>query len=140
MRDLDDFNSGEERVWNSEKVFEVIEKAGAGDVEAQYELGCFYTTGQGHLKPDMAQAFDWLSKAAAQGHAGAKEKLAEPEKVLEVIGKAEKGDAEAQYQLGCFYTTGKISLQMSTLKAAEWFNKAAAQGHNAAKQMLKPSC
>jgi TPR repeat protein len=62
---------------------------------------------------------------------------AESDKVLEVKGKAEAGDAEAQYQLGCFYVTGKGSLKMDTFKAAEWFRKAAAQGHEGAIRMLK---
>jgi TPR repeat protein len=116
---------------------EVINEAEAGDATAQFELGCFYITGQGHLKSDMTQALEWLGKSAAQGHDGAKEKLAEPQRVKDVIDKASAGDAEAQYQLGCFYVTGKISLQMSTQKAAEWFGKAAAQGHEGAKRILK---
>jgi TPR repeat protein len=137
MRDLDDFNSGEEQAWASEEVLETKDKAASGDAEAQYELGCYYVAGKSFLKPDMELALEWLGKAAAQGHAGAKEKLAEPERVLEVKGKAESGDAEAQYQLGCFYATGKISLPMDMLKATEWFRKAAAQGHEAAKRILK---
>jgi TPR repeat protein len=131
------FNSGEERAWASEEVLETKDKAAGGDAEAQYQLGCFYVTGKSFLKPDMALALEWLGKAAAQGHEAAKEKLAEPERVKDVRGKAESGDAEAQYQLGCFYVTGKISLPMDMLKATEWFGKAAAQGHEAAKRMLK---
>jgi TPR repeat protein len=137
MRDLNDLNSGEERAWASEEVLETKDKAAGGDAEAQYQLGCYYVAGQSFLKPDLALALEWLGKAAAQGHKAAKEKLAEPERVSEVKAKAESGDAEAQYQLGCFYVTGKISLPMNTLKAAEWFGKAAVQGHEAAKQMLK---
>jgi TPR repeat protein len=137
LKDLDDFHSAQERAWNSERVLEVINEATEGDREAQYQLGCFYTAGQGHLKQDMEKAFEWLNKAAAQGHDGAKEKLAEPQRVKEAIEKAEAGDAEAQYQLACFYVTGALSIKSDLLKASEWFVKAAAQGHTAAKQILK---
>jgi TPR repeat protein len=137
MREVDDFNSLEEQAWASEEVLETKDKAAEGDAEAQYQLGCFYVAGQSFLKPDMELALEWLGKAAAQGHTEAKEKLAEPERVNEVKIKAEGGDAEAQYQLGCFYATGKISLPINMLKATEWFRKAAAQGHEAAKRLLK---
>jgi TPR repeat protein len=134
--DLDNFNALEERAWESEDVLETRDKAAGGDAEAQYDLGCFYITGKSFLKADMEKAIEWLGKSAAQGHAKAKEKLSEPERVAEVKAKAEGGDAEAQYELGCFYSTGKISLVQSMSKASEWFAKSAAQGHTAAKRML----
>jgi TPR repeat protein len=77
MRDLNDFNRLEESAWESERVLETMDKAGNGDAEAQYELGCFYITGKSFLKPDMTKATEWLGKAAGQGHAGAKKKFAE---------------------------------------------------------------
>jgi TPR repeat protein len=81
MKEYDEFrfNHLEERAWESERVMETIDVAAGGDVEAQYELACFYIKGRNFLKPDMEKAREWLEKAAAQGHAGAKEKLTELE-------------------------------------------------------------
>jgi TPR repeat protein len=41
-----------------------------GNAIAQFNLGAFYTNGQG-VQKDEKQAFDWFAKAAAQGNAGA---------------------------------------------------------------------
>ena len=49
-------------------------KAMAGDVEAQYELGLLYEQGRGVIQDDEA-AVKWFTKAADQGHAGAKREL-----------------------------------------------------------------
>jgi TPR repeat protein len=46
--------------------------------------------------------------------------------------KAEEGDADAQYVLGCDYITGTDFTEIDYVKAAEWLGKAAAQGHNLA--------
>lgn len=52
-----------------------LHKAAAlGQAEAQYCLGSLYYFGKG-IQEDRAEAEKWLKKAAAQGHAGAKEAL-----------------------------------------------------------------
>jgi TPR repeat protein len=56
---------------------------------------------------------------------------------METIKKAESGDAEAQYQMAQWHTEGgAILVKKNPAKAAEWLNKAAAQGHEKAKQKL----
>jgi TPR repeat protein len=52
------------------------ENADKGDAESQFQLGNSYCCGDGGFY-DTAQAAEWWCKAAAQGHAGAKDKLAE---------------------------------------------------------------
>jgi hypothetical protein len=49
--------------------------ADAGNAEAQFRLGEMYWYGDG-TQPDLKMATAWMQKAAAQGHAGAKESLA----------------------------------------------------------------
>jgi len=45
-----------------------------------------------------------------------------------LVRKAEKGDAAAQYQLGCQYRQG-THVEKNYAKALQWFEKAAFQGH-----------
>ena len=68
----------------------------------------------------------------------------------EVLKKAETGDAEAQFQLGCFYSEKKcvrssdpdpergLCVIKSRVLAAKWFRKAALQGHAKAQYRLAP--
>jgi len=58
------------------------------------------------------------------------------EDVMTATAKAEKGDAEAQNKLGYYYTVGKADLEIDLKKAAYWYGKAAAQGHEEAKKTL----
>ena len=72
----------------------VLEKARAGDAEAQTLLGDMYADGKG-LKQDYKMAAKWYRKAAEQGY------------------------AKAQKKLGNFYTFGK-GVKQDYKKAAEW--------------------
>jgi CHAT domain-containing protein/TPR repeat protein len=45
-----------------------------------------------------------------------------------IVEKAERGDAEAQYNLGAMYFYGK-GVSQNDVEAAKWFRKAAEQGH-----------
>src|SRR6185503_62643 len=47
--------------------------------------------------------------------------------VNEVRGKAEKGDAQAQFDLGRMYDEGK-SVEQDSTEATKWYRKAAEQG------------
>nr|WP_034909049.1 SEL1-like repeat protein [[Eubacterium] cellulosolvens] len=49
---------------------------------------------------------------------------------------ADQGDAQAQINLGCCYTAGR-GVTQSYEKAVEWFQKAAEQGNENAKEILK---
>jgi TPR repeat protein len=48
---------------------------------------------------------------------------------------AEQGDAEAQFNLGSRYIFG-MGVAQDKVKAAEWYRKAAEQGHEAAQKKL----
>jgi TPR repeat protein len=52
------------------------QQANNGDADAQFQLGNSYCCGDGGFY-DTAQAVTWWCKAAAQGHAGAKDRLTE---------------------------------------------------------------
>jgi TPR repeat protein len=57
---------------------------------------------------------------------------------LAVSGQAKKGDADAQYQLGQWhYEGGNEAVEKDDAKAAEWFRRAAEQGHTEAQQALE---
>ena len=88
---------------NANQVFDLIQKAFLQDADAQYDLGQMYLKGKRLYQSD-SKAFDWVNKAAWQGH------------------------AEAQYVLSQMYRKGKGIYQNNT-KADEWLEKAAEQGH-----------
>ena len=116
-----------------EKAAERLQEAAEqGHAWAQYPLGKMYAKGQGISQSDT-KALEWYQKAAAQDYDNAKERM---NWLLEKITNekaAEKGDAEAQFQLGWYY----YSQLNDEAKAAEWFKKAVAQGHEKAKGWLK---
>lgn len=79
----------------------LLDKAQAGDAGAQRELGVRFASGH---QPDYAKAFEWFSKAAAQGN------------------------ADAQNSLGVMYHQGRGTPQ-DYRQAFEWYSKAAEQQH-----------
>ena len=87
-----------------EYIAEVQAKAAKNDVEAQYDLACFYAKGFGHLKFDPKAAFKWYLTAAMQGH------------------------ENALAQVGHLYLTGE-GVKQSDQLATEWLIKAADKGH-----------
>jgi TPR repeat protein len=60
---------------------------------------------------------------------------AQAETIEETRAKAEKGDAEAQCNLGKFYNKGE-GIEMNKTEAVKWFRKAAEQGNAAAQRFL----
>ena len=85
----------------------LLERAQAGDAEAQFELGWMYYYGDG-VKQDSAEAVKWFSLAAGQGL------------------------AQAQHNLGWMYDEGE-GVPQSEGRAVYWYCKAAEQGHKDAK-------
>ena len=61
---------GEEKSVDAEKTIQ--ERADAGDVDAQFNLGVMYAYGNG-VPQDDVEATKWYRKAADQGQADAKE-------------------------------------------------------------------
>ncbi len=118
-----------------------------GHADAQFKLGTLYIEGDG-VPEDGAEAVRWLHRAAQQGHAQTLEmfgdtldELAELDATLEdvgggsetqgdarfnqLLGAAEGGDAEAQYDLAVVYLEGRGDVEQSL----RWLNRAASQGH-----------
>jgi len=126
--------------WNSTIVSMVTEKAEAGDIEAQYDLGRYYTHEKIFLPwpihlENMAQAIKWFGKAAAHGYRDAKEKFALLNSLKITHDKAETGDADAQYQIGIWQSEGGNEMVcMDNSQAIIWFRKAGEQGHEKAKE------
>lgn len=52
------------------------------------------------------------------------------------IQEAESGDAKAQFSLGMFYEHGQFGLRQDYFEAADWYRKAAEQGHAGAQLYL----
>lgn len=84
------------------KFEEVSQRAAAGDVEAMFDVGRAYYTGQGAAR-DFAKAAGYFRTAAEAGH------------------------AKAQTNLGSLYVEGR-GVEKDIAKGVEWFRKAAAQG------------
>ena len=129
-----------------------------GNRAAQFLLGEMYADGQG-TELNLSLAKEWYEKSAAQGHEGAQKKLDKlksswdmPYKqltVADVAGKvidgdaffvsaannAQSGNAKAQFDLGVMYFRG-IGVPQDYIKALDFFEKAAAQGHERAKDYI----
>ena len=111
-----------------------------GNANAQFSLGTAYCNGKG-LAMDDKEAVKWFRKAADQGHLPA-------QKFLELLtmpftevfktserDAAEKGDPEAQFNLGKKYAEGKEVTQ-DFVESTKWYRKAAEQGHAVAQYGL----
>jgi TPR repeat protein len=106
-----------------------------------------YAAGNGFKKNDEA-AFTWWRRAAdSLGHVPSMTRLAEAYsrgrgvKKDELLAQswyfraAEKGDAEAEYQVGMMHVRGK-GVAKNPFTARGWLEKAAARGHEAARLEL----
>jgi len=130
---------------------ELMARAERGDVQAQYALGMAYSKGEG-VRQDYRKAVVLFSKAADKGHADARYELArhifsglgtEEDKVkakLLFLSAADDGSADAQYHVGTMFARGRSGLKKNYYKAAQWYDKAAAQGHAEAKAQLEKLC
>ena len=138
---------GTERKGVSGSVFlETKSKAEKGDVEAQFNLGICYYSGQGVAK-DYTEAVKWFRKAAEQGDTLAQWTLGnccangqgvakdDIEAVKWYRRAAEQGDALAQLSLGSCYELG-LGVTEKMVEAVKWFRKAAAQGGELAQLIL----
>jgi hypothetical protein len=109
-----------------------------GNAEAQFKVGEMYETGFG-VKEDKAEAANWITKAADQGHETAGFKLlfwdiekngvtdANKGKLEALRAKANEGNAQAQYYVGKMYSRG-VGVERDSGKALDWLNKAALVG------------
>ena len=112
--------------------------ANKGNAEAQFKVGEMYESGTG-VKQDMAEATNWITKAADQDHETANFKLlywdmekngitdANKAKFEDLQAKAKSGNGQAQYYVGKMYANG-IGVKKNPDKAINWLNKAALVG------------
>ena len=154
------FGQGVEKDY-AEAVRWYTKAAEQGDELAMYNLGVCYQYGDGVPK-DLSMARQWYQKAADKGHSGAKKPMEEiakeeaetadaaalynkgdeyynqsnyTEAVKYYRQAAEKGNADAQLQLGYCYETGK-GLAENATEAFKWYRKAAEQGNRIAQSNL----
>lgn len=140
QEDTEDSSSGyrEYLAWEEDYFPALLEKARAGDPEAQYEVGRTYAYAEKeHGKFD--EGLKLLTKAAEQGHAEAQEVLGQALWVGELVGfptdkkngikwlkkAAENGQSAAQANLGVYYYYGNSVKQ--DFKIARRYLESAAQ-------------
>ena len=116
-------------------------------VDAQYNLGICYSSGEG-VRQSWRKAVGWFAKAAERGDADAQFNLGASCSRGRGIAKsssaaanwftlaAENGHADAQCCIGICHLLGR-GVERSWGKAWEWLDKAAAQGHPEATNLLR---
>jgi len=112
--------------------------ADKGEFNGQMQLGFAYFHGDGVAK-DETEALKWFGLAARQGNTNA---VKARDRLVclaaarnEARAKAEKGNAQAQFDLGWMYDEGKSVGQDST-QAAKWYLEAASRGQKRAQFKL----
>lgn len=120
-----------------ERFYELLE-SNQKDPEIQYQLGLCLLHGDG-VAQDGIEGEKWLHRAARQGHPEARAMLedlhqegAEPlpiteENLVDWCAAAEDGDAEAQYQVACYFLEEEI--EEGRKDAMRYLSAAADQGH-----------
>jgi hypothetical protein len=123
-----------------------LEKAKAGDAQAQYDTGMAHFYGKG-TGLDNKAALSWFQKAAGAGHPKAQYQLGEmllngvateraPAQAAKLIEQAAgSGYAPAQYRLGVMYANGQ-GVSAHPGKAVDWLTKAQEGGYARAAQTL----
>jgi TPR repeat protein len=112
--------------------------ADKGESNGQMQLGFAYFHGAGVAK-DETEALKWFRLAAQQGNTKpgkARDRLVRlADARNEARAKAEKGDAQAQFDLGWMYDEGK-SVEQDAAEAAKWYREAASRGQKRAQFKL----
>jgi len=125
----------------------ITRSAEQGDKDAQYLLGKMYYEGY-NVPYEKETARNWLSRAAEQAHSGAINLLSVLNGMVEtttkvyqqsaevLVDKAEKGDPQAEYELGLRYESGVWDVNKDNKKALFWMTKAANDGNRIAMKTL----
>ena len=87
--------------------------ADAGNANAMFNVGAYYSNGLGGLEKDEVEALKWVRKAA------------------------EAGNASAMCNIGWFYQKGLGGLKKDEVEALKWYRKAADAGDEYAIEKLK---
>ena len=120
------------------------QKAAAGDISAQFQLGMIFREGIG-VNRDPNRAKEYLLGCAQRGLAEAQTALAE---IYARVGRyqeavhwfklaAEQGSAGAQYGLAQIYEEGRGGIPQDFAYALSWYEEAARNGHPSARAHLK---
>ena len=127
----------------SSGIVQTLNKAKAGDANAQLILGYMFDHGEVVSENDH-EAIKWYLKAAKQGNAQAQLVLAYKYDLGDGVTQsykqafkwyklaAEQGDADAQDNLGGMYTFGE-GIPIDYVQAYAWYNIAASSGLEMAK-------
>jgi uncharacterized protein len=128
-------------------IHNLLSRAKAGDVDAEFRLGEAYRLGSG-VEKDIPQAFRWYGRAAEKGHVVAQYNLGLIYETGEGIKKNMVRAAEwyrlaaslgrlpeAQFAMGLLYFHGR-GVQQDYVEAFNYYKKAAEQGHHVAQHVL----
>jgi|GEM_PF-4447580 TPR repeat protein len=112
---------------------DLLEAAESGDLQAQYELGAAFASGDG-VPLNLQEAIHWYRQAAEKGHIAAQLNLglaysrgegvaADPVEAVRWYRKAaDQGDADAQFNLAYAYSHGR-GVSKDPLEAKKWLRK-----------------
>jgi TPR repeat protein len=73
-------------------------------------------------------------------HPGAQQSEADRKLLADIRAKAEEGDAQSQYELGCAFSFGNFGVTKDEVEAVRWFRKAAEQNLAEAQARLGSCC
>jgi TPR repeat protein len=132
------------------KAIDWFEKsANQNNENACFVLGYLYSNGLAGLHKNPATAQKWFRKAALLGNSASQYYLGislimsatkgqppSKEAVKWLVKAAENGEPNAQYIVGGMCETGH-GMKRNIAKAAEWYHRAALQGHESAAARLK---
>jgi len=120
----------------------LMNKAAAGDLQAQFELGSRYSNGRGIPRNDR-EAREWLRRAAGNGHREAQRLLAlnlyrgdnvglaQEEALIWTRHLAEAGDLPGQVMLAYMYGNGE-GAERNLVQSYVWYDIAVANARQAA--------
>ena len=116
----------------AEAVHWYLKAADQGNAKAQYNLAICYGRGEG-VEKNLDTAITWAERAHEQGLEDAEEflfalKLKREAAKPHFLIAAERGDANAQFDLALRYADGD-GVEQDQSKAVHWYQKAAEQGH-----------
>lgn len=128
---------------NHQKAISYYQRAAwNGNANALAALGNCHELGLGTVK-DFTKAIAFYDQAVAQGNLAVSGKLQElrhaQSRFTSFEEAAVKGDAQAQYQLGCCFERGE-GVDKNEMQALAWWRIAARQGEKEAQFALGQSC
>lgn len=126
-----------ERVRDERELKDVTQRAGDGEEDAMYKLGCWYGHGKKGLRKDSGLAYEWYRKSADHGCVkgmaaagyhlvkglGVEMNKVEGMSLLGMATYARGGSDFAAYFLGIWYDDGSCGLPQNKERAMFWLKK-----------------